>query len=86
VDIVEKKYLWGLGPWMKGEKEKVQAVWFGQNVLDGVAAWSMAIITRGMGLSVAEVESLLEGVRADVRNWRGVHAYMEMYVVYGSKP
>jgi hypothetical protein len=86
VDIVEKKYLWGLGPWMKGKKEKVQAGWFGQNVLDGVAGWSMAIITRGMGLSVAEVESLLEGVRADVRNWKEVHAYMEMYVVYGRKP
>jgi SAM-dependent methyltransferase len=68
VDIVERKYVWALGPWVKGKKEKLQARWWAQNFLDGINGWSMAIITRGMGWTKDEVEVLLEGVRKDVKN------------------
>jgi hypothetical protein len=46
----------------------------------------MAIMTRGMGWTPAEVELLLEKVVLDVKNYRNVHAYVQMYVVYGRKP
>jgi SAM-dependent methyltransferase len=86
VDIVEKKYTWAIGPWIRGRKQKLQATWWGQNFLDGIHGWSMAIITRGMGWTPAEVEVLLAGVRNDVKNYRNIHAYVQMYVVYGRKP
>ena len=54
--------------------------------MEGIEGWSMGIATRGAGMSREEVETLLEGVRADVANWRNVHAYVQMYVVYGRKP
>jgi SAM-dependent methyltransferase len=86
VDIVEKKYTWAIGPWIRGKKQKLWATWWMQNFLDGIQGWSMGILTRGMGWSAQEVEVLLAGVRSDVKNWREVHAYVQMYVVYGRKP
>ncbi|KAE9365566.1 S-adenosyl-L-methionine-dependent methyltransferase, partial [Stipitochalara longipes BDJ] len=58
VDVVEKRYTWAIGPWVRGRKQK---------------GWSMAILTRGIDWSVEEVEALLEDVRRDVTNWREVH-------------
>lgn len=46
----------------------------------------MAIITRGMGWTPEAVEVLLIGVRQDIKNYRNIHAYVQMYVVYGRKP
>lgn len=86
VDIVERKYTWAIGPWIMGKKEKIQGKLWGQNFLDGIHGWSMAIITRGMKWEAEDVEKLLDEVRKEVANWREVHAYVEMYVVYGRKP
>jgi trans-aconitate methyltransferase len=86
VDIVEKKYTWAIGPWIRGRKQKLQAWWWGQNFLDGIHGWSIGIITRGMGWTPAEVEALLVGVRNDAMNYKNIHAYVQMYVVYGRKP
>jgi trans-aconitate methyltransferase len=36
VDIVEKKYTWAIGPWLCGEKQKLQATWWAQNFVDGI--------------------------------------------------
>lgn len=36
VDIVEKKYPWAIGPWIVGEKQKRQALWWTRNFLDGI--------------------------------------------------
>jgi len=86
VNIVEKKYTWAIGPWITGRQRKVQASLWMQNFLDGIQGWSTVIIGRGMGWSPEQVQELLVGVRGDVGNWREVHAYVEMYVVYGRKP
>ncbi|RDW69217.1 hypothetical protein BP6252_08237 [Coleophoma cylindrospora] len=86
VDVVEKKYTWAIGPWIRGKKQKPQATWWAQNFLNGIHGWSMAIVTRGMGWTPEEVEVLLAGVRDDVKNYRNVHAYVQMYVVYGKTP
>lgn len=86
VDIVEKKYTWAIGPWIRGKKQKLQATWWAHNFLGGIQGWSMVILTRGMGLTPVEVEVLLEEVRNDVKNYRNVHAYVQMCLVYGKKP
>ena len=86
VEVVEKRYTWAIGPWVRGEKQKVWGTWWMQNFLDGVQGWSMGILVRGLGWSVEQVEGLLEGGRRDVRTWGSVHAYVTMYVVYGRKP
>ena len=52
-------------------------MWAQQNLLDGVQAMSMAILTRGLKWSREEVEVLLAGVRDDLRN-RAVHSYVDV--------
>lgn len=85
VDIVEKRYYWGTNPWVRGEKRKLQAAWCQQNLLDGLNAMSMALFTRVLGWSMERIEVLLAGVRNDLKD-RKIHAYAEVYIVYGRKP
>jgi hypothetical protein len=44
----------------------------------GFEKWSMVIITRGMGWRPEEVEALLAEVRSDVKNYRNIHACVQM--------
>jgi hypothetical protein len=85
VDVVEKRYYWGTNPWMQGAKQKLQARWCQQNLLDGLNAMSMALFTRVLGWSTERIEVLLAEVRNDLRD-RSIHAYAEVYIVYGRKP
>jgi hypothetical protein len=85
VDIVEKRYYCGTNPWVKGQKQKLQAAWSQQNLLDGLNAMSMAFFTRVLGWSTKRIEVLLAEVRKDLKD-RSIHAYAEVYVVYGRKP
>lgn len=85
VDVVETRYYWGTNSWVKGRKQKLQAAWCQQNLLDGIGSMSMALFTRVLGWSTERIEALLTGVRNDLRD-RSVHAYAEVYVVYGRKP
>jgi hypothetical protein len=80
VDIVEKHFYWPLNPWPRGKKEKLVGMWAQQNLLDGVHAMSMALLTRGLGWSREQVELLLVGVRDDLRN-RAVHSYIDLYAI-----
>ena len=77
VDIFERHFYWPLNTWPRGKKEKLIGMWAQQNLLDGVQAMSMAILTRGLKWSREEVEVLLAGVRDDLRN-RAVHSYVDV--------
>jgi hypothetical protein len=77
VDIVEKHYYWPLNSWPRGKREKLVGMWAQQNLLDGVNAMSMAILTRGLGWTKQAVELLLVGVRNDLRN-RRIHSYVDV--------
>jgi ubiquinone/menaquinone biosynthesis C-methylase UbiE len=85
VDIVEQRYYWGTNPWVRGKKEKIQAAWTTQNLLEGIDGMSMALFTRILGWTRPRVEILLAQVRNDLKN-RAIHAYAEVYVVHGRKP
>jgi SAM-dependent methyltransferase len=77
VDVVERHFYWPLNSWPRGKREKLVGLWAQQNIMDGLQAMSLAVFTRGLGWSRAEIEFLLAGVRGDLKN-RAVHAYVDV--------
>lgn len=77
VDVVEKHFYWPLNTWPRGKKEKLIGMWAQQNLLDGVQAMSLAVLTRGLKWTREQVEVLLVGVREDLKN-RAVHSYVDV--------
>jgi hypothetical protein len=77
VDIMERHFYWPVTPWPRGRKEKLIAMWTQQNLIDGLQAISMAVLTRGLGWTREEVEMLVN-VRNDIRN-RRIHAYIDVW-------
>ena len=80
VDVVERHFYWPLNTWPRGKKEKLIGMLAQQNLLDGVEAMSMALLTRGLKWSRGQVEVLLAGVRNDLKN-RALHPYIDVYVL-----
>jgi hypothetical protein len=76
-DVVEKKYEWPLGTWAKGKRMKTLGLWCRKNLLSALEGISLALLTRGLGMTKDEVDVLLVGVRDDLRSNR-VHAYIPM--------
>ncbi len=75
VDVVEEKYEWPLGTWAKGKREKMLGRWYKEDALNGLHAATVAVLTRGLKMSVEEVELLLVDVRNDF-NSNKIHVYM----------
>lgn len=74
VDVVEKLYVWPLGTWPKDKKMKVLGAWVREDSLAGLHAGSMAIMTRGLKMSVDDVERFLVDVTKDIKSNK-IHAY-----------
>lgn len=68
VDVVELKYNWPVGKWARGEKEKTLGTWYKENLLSGLQGFTIAALTRGLGMDSVEVELLLAGVRSDINS------------------
>lgn len=85
VDIVEERYALPGNPWPKGREAKTLGLWQMTNFLEGMQAITMTVLTKGLGMTPAEVELLLMDVRKDVQN-TNVHFYIPVYVMYGRKP
>lgn len=77
VDIVEKHFYWPCNSWVKGEKEKLLALWSQQNLMDGIQGMTMRNLTTGLGWSPEQVEMLLVDVRRDLKNKR-IHSYIDV--------
>jgi hypothetical protein len=77
VDVQEQLLAWPVGSWPKDEKMKTLGAWCKADVLDGMQGWSMAVLTRGLGMSKEEVELLLMEVR-NVINSKKLHVYVPM--------
>jgi hypothetical protein len=73
-NVKERKYQWPTNTWPRGKKNKTLGLWALMNILDGVSAVSMAIMTRVLGMSPEAVELVLVEVRNDLRN-KSIHAY-----------
>ncbi|RDW81850.1 hypothetical protein BP6252_02962 [Coleophoma cylindrospora] len=85
VDVVEEKYDIPIGTWAKGKINKTLGTWCRADTLGVLQGLSLAVLTKGLGMSVEEVEVLLVDVRKNVNN-NNIHLYMTTYVVYGRKP
>lgn len=54
------------------------------NIIEGLDAFSLALMTRVLGWSSEEVTVLLADVRKELLD-RKIHLYAKMYFVYGQK-
>lgn len=84
-DVVEHRYQWPVGTWARGQRMKLLGMWCREDYLSALQAATLAVLTRGLGMSVEDIEPLLVGVRDDIKSNR-VHIYVPIYVVYGRKP
>jgi hypothetical protein len=76
-DVVEKRVVWPIGTWARGKRMKMLGMWCKEDLLAGLQAMSMAVMTRGLGMTPEEVELLLVDVRKDINSQR-IHAYVSM--------
>ena len=74
-DIVQEKYEWPLGTWAKGKKQKTLGLWYREDLLQGLHAFSAAVLTRAMGMTLPEIEVLLMEVREEIKSNR-IHIYL----------
>ena len=51
VDVVEKKFVWPIGPWARDPKLKDMGRWGERNWADGLEGWVLALYTRVLGVS-----------------------------------
>lgn len=78
VDVVERKFPCPIGPWAKGTKNKTLGVLGRANILQALEGLSMAILTKGLGMTVEEIELLLIDVRKDINKSgnESIHLYV----------
>ncbi|KAE9375862.1 S-adenosyl-L-methionine-dependent methyltransferase [Stipitochalara longipes BDJ] len=85
VDVVEKQTHIPIGTWAVGKKMKTTGAWMRMDMLVGLQAMSMAIMTRGLGMTPEEVEAHLANVKTEIESDK-LHAYFLVMLVYGRKP
>lgn len=76
-DVHEITYKWPINQWPRDRKHKELGAWMLMNVLEGLQGFSLALMTRLLGMSKEEVEVFLVDVRKDIKD-RTVHAYWPM--------
>lgn len=84
-DVREVKLAWPTNTWPRDPHHKLLGAWQNQNMMEGLHAISVAVLTRGLGMTAQEVEVMLVGVRKDLSD-RNIHCYAPIRVVYGRKP
>jgi len=74
VNVQHVLYKWPSNTWPKDKKHKTLGMWSLANVLDGLDAFTMAMFTRVLKWQPEEVQTLLVGVRKDIKD-RQIHNY-----------
>ena len=74
INVTEQKLAIPGNPWPKGKDMKMMGLWQMTNFLDGIEAVSMAIFTKGLGMSHEEVQVFLVDVRNDIKD-HNIHFY-----------
>ena len=85
VDIVEHSFVWPIGPWPKDPKLKDLGRWGERNWVDGLEGWVLALYTRMLGWTYAQVMEFVDEFRKVIKD-RKNHYYQEVRCVYGRKP
>lgn len=74
VNVERRLFKWPINTWPKDPKHKEVGLWTLANIEGNLEAISMALLTRGLGMTKEEVTVFLVGVRKDLRD-RRIHAY-----------
>jgi hypothetical protein len=77
-DVVEKRYEWPVGTWAKGQRMKMLGMWYREDLLSGLQGLTLAVLNRGLGMSIEEIELLLIGVRDDIKSNK-IHIYIPVF-------
>lgn len=85
VDIVTISFKWPMGGWPKDPKWKHVGRCVLYNFDVGCEAMMLALFTRFMGWTKAEVVDFSRQVRADMKDL-SMHGYFDILVTYGRKP
>jgi len=85
VDVHEEVFKMPINPWPKDPQYKMIGRFWGQMLLEGLQAFSLALFTRALGWTKDEVEVFLVKVRKSLVD-KNVHSYHKIYVVWGRKP
>lgn len=74
-DITEKHFQWPSNTWAKGARMKTLGTYWQEDMLRGLEAMSLAVLTRAYGMTKDEIVAMLPDVRKDI-NDKGIHAYL----------
>lgn len=77
VDIREQPIQWPVGPWPKGEREKIIGKLMVDNIREFVRPSAMALYTKRLGWTPEQVEAFMPAVLADLED-RSKHYYVQM--------
>jgi hypothetical protein len=85
VDVHEEKFIWPIGAWPKDPHLKDLGRWGERNWVEGIEGWVMALYTRLLGWTYAEVQAFVKDIKEVIKN-RKNHFYHEVRCVYARKP
>ncbi|RSL91826.1 hypothetical protein CEP51_000044 [Fusarium floridanum] len=85
VNVVETPYKWPMNTWPQDRKTKELGAWGNVNLVGGAQGLSLALFTKVLGWSHAQLEVFLVDVRKDLCD-KNLHGYWRVNVVYGQKP
>ena len=73
--VTEKNFESPVGTWARGKRINMLGSWGREDMLSAVEGISLAVLTRGLGVTKEEVHELLVGVRDDMKSDR-IHIYI----------
>lgn len=85
-DSINKRvYQLPVGPWPKEDRMKALGLCVRQHEFDSCEGFSLAPLTRVMGWTTDQVNSLIDDVKRDLMD-RRIHSFIRSSLAYGRKP
>ncbi|KAI5803522.1 S-adenosyl-L-methionine-dependent methyltransferase [Peziza echinospora] len=84
-DVTASTHIWTIGPWAKDKKLKEIGKWGLQGMIDGLSAFSLALLTRVSGWKAAEVEKLCYDAKRELLSKENKY-YTTAVFIHGRKP
>lgn len=85
LDVQDDVYKVPIGTWPKDKNLKVLGAYQREHMILSIESFTLAPLTRIMGWSVEEVQVLIAGVRAELKNPKN-HLLTIFHFAYGRKP
>jgi len=85
VDIQEHVLKLPIGPWPKDKRLKKCGAFELVNMTEGIEGLTIRLFSKGLGMSIEEIQLLLVDLRKELKNSK-IHSYYHFWVVYGRRP